>query len=167
MLRVDLAQLQSRRRLPIDAELSADELDLEHVEADIAAPLRVRLEAQFAGSDVLVRGRIEGEAKLACRRCLEPLRRPIEEDVTFLFRSDAEPGEAENIFPLPPRVRELDLTDAVREQVILALPVFAVCGEDCLGFCPRCGANRNETPCDCETVELDSRWSALRNLKTD
>ena len=47
--------------------------------------------------------------------------------------------------------RVLDLTEAVREQVLLALPMVLLCRPDCAGICPRCGTNRNAANCSCGT----------------
>ena len=32
------------------------------------------------------------------------------------------------------------LEDVLREQVLLAVPLRAICREDCKGLCPQCGA---------------------------
>jgi uncharacterized protein len=60
---------------------------------------------------------------------------------------------------------ELDLRPAIREQWILAAPTFALCREDCRGFCARCGADLNAGPHECVHEEADPRWEALRKLK--
>jgi uncharacterized protein len=60
---------------------------------------------------------------------------------------------------------KIDLTDLVREQILLDLPTQILCQEDCKGLCQKCGANLNEVNCNCEENEIDPRWSALKNLK--
>ena len=60
---------------------------------------------------------------------------------------------------------EIDLTELVREQILLNLPEQVFCREDCKGLCEKCGANRNLINCNCEEKEIDPRWSALKNLK--
>ena len=58
----------------------------------------------------------------------------------------------------------LDLSRLAAEQVLLALPMRAVCDDECAGLCPRCGANRNvQGACRCEP-DTDPRWEALRGL---
>ena len=59
----------------------------------------------------------------------------------------------------------VDLSALVREQIILALPMFPRCGEDCQGLCPSCGADRNAVDCGCQAGEIDPRWAALKALK--
>jgi uncharacterized protein len=167
MLKVDLAQLERRRRVSIEEDVPGDALGLERAGLTLVSPIEVRLEAQQAGGDVVVRGRLAGEARQECRRCLTPVTFRVHEEAIYLFREDAEPGENEDVFPIPPRAREIDLTDAVREHVLLAVPGFVECSESCRGLCPRCGVNRNDVSCDCAENAGDDRWAALRDLKSD
>ena len=56
------------------------------------------------------------------------------------------------------------LEDAVREQVLLALPARTLCQEACKGLCPHCGTDLNQATCDCGTTSGDPRWGALAGL---
>lgn len=60
---------------------------------------------------------------------------------------------------------EINLSELVREQILLNLPTQAFCREDCKGLCQKCGANKNLKSCDCEEKDIDPRWSALKDLK--
>jgi uncharacterized protein len=93
----------------------------------------------------------------------------INEELIFVYRAGVAPveAEAEEVYPLPEKGGTLDLTEAVREHVLLSVPEFVNCDEACRGFCPRCGANLNETTCECRTEEEDPRWAALRRLRSE
>jgi uncharacterized protein len=131
------------------------------------SPLDVQLDVQQTGPDVLVRGTLRGQAELACRRCLTAVAAPIDEPIALLFREGVTEAEAEaaEIYPLPAKAHELDLSQAIREHLVLAIPEFAICREACKGLCPSCGANLNDTTCNCEPVQVDYRWAEL--LKKD
>jgi uncharacterized protein len=58
----------------------------------------------------------------------------------------------------------LDLREAIRQNLLLAMPIKTLCKEDCAGLCPECGKDWNEGPCDCEAMVDDDRFSALRQL---
>ncbi|MCL1909850.1 MAG: DUF177 domain-containing protein [Kiritimatiellaeota bacterium] len=58
----------------------------------------------------------------------------------------------------------LDLTEEVREAIILAFPGYPVCREDCKGLCMTCGTNLNERTCACHEAGQDNRWAALDTL---
>lgn len=57
----------------------------------------------------------------------------------------------------------IDIEDIVRTALILELPTRFLCKEDCKGLCVKCGANLNESTCNCETRERDSRWDVLKD----
>jgi uncharacterized protein len=61
--------------------------------------------------------------------------------------------------------KTIDLDPILREQVLLALPMHALCREDCKGLCGMCGQNLNEATCGCEPKGMDPRLAALKNIK--
>ena len=58
----------------------------------------------------------------------------------------------------------IDLNPIFREQLLLALPMYAVCDEACKGLCPECGSNLNKTQCDCAPKWEDPRLASLKSL---
>ena len=69
--------------------------------------------------------------------------------------------------------KPLDLTDDVREDILLSLPLKFLCQEDCRGLCPHCGQNLNEGTCSCQELDQEisaeeqeeNPWSQLDKLK--
>jgi uncharacterized protein len=61
--------------------------------------------------------------------------------------------------------KTIDLDPLVREQVLLALPMHAVCRDDCKGLCGQCGKNLNEGQCGCVGTQVDPRLAVLKNIK--
>jgi uncharacterized protein len=59
---------------------------------------------------------------------------------------------------------EIDLTDLVRESLILAEPIKCVCSENCRGLCHHCGINLNTAECDCQSKLIDPRLAVLQQL---
>lgn len=169
MLKVDLGHLQRKRRVEIAEDLPPDDPLWEGTDLELRGPLEVRAQVQSVGDDVLVRGTLSGTVGMECRRCLVSVAVEVDVPVSMLFRPDLDPveAEAEEVYTYSGKERELDLTAAVREQVLLAVPKYAVCRNACRGLCPRCGANLNEMECRCEVEETDERWAALRKLKFD
>lgn len=169
MLTLDLGRLRRRRRVEIAEDVPRDAALWAGTGLEPETPLGVRLEAQPVGEDVLVRGRFQGRFGLDCRRCLTRVHLAVDEEVSLLFRPGLERSEAEgqDVYTFGVRAHELDLSGALREQIMLAVPEFAVCREACRGLCPRCGVNLNEETCRCEPAEPDERWAALRKLRQD
>ncbi len=166
MLKVDLAELARKKRLQIDASLPADLALLAGADFRLVGPLEVHLEVQEAMHDVVALGDMRGAAEVDCRRCLVPVRTPIDQQLTLLYRQGVSgvEAEAEEMYTLPERATQLDLSGAIREHLLLAVPEFVECRDACRGLCPRCGVNWNETTCSCEASQTDERWAALKQL---
>jgi uncharacterized protein len=120
---------------------------------------------------ILVQGILLAKIPLECSRCLKtfdhPLTIKIEEEYfpvidvntgTPLEKPD-EPG----IFTIDEH-HILDLSEAIRQNALLAVPMKPLCQEDCAGLCPQCGKDLNEEQCDCRVAEMDPRWSKLSQL---
>jgi uncharacterized protein len=88
----------------------------------------------------------------------------------FIIRSAAEAAQADGGVPDNEDYADLrddktaDVTAVVRQTVALAVPMKPVCIESCKGLCPKCGANRNISLCDCKEDEIDERWEGLAGL---
>jgi uncharacterized protein len=169
MLRLDLARLERERSVPLRAEIPPDDPLWEGNAAAFESPLSVDLRAQeVASGDVVVRGRIAGVIRSECRRCLDPVRSELSEELNIVYApEDLLSGEESDVRPIPYGARELNVGDAVREELILALDPFHVCDPSCRGLCPRCGTNLNQQSCGCVTEESDPRWDVLRTLKSE
>ena len=63
--------------------------------------------------------------------------------------------------------RRPDLSELIRQTLLVSLPLQPLCREACAGLCPQCGKNWNEGPCDCPTETVDPRFSALASLLDD
>lgn len=171
MLKLDLTRLSRQGAIDVAAEIPADDPLWEGSGLAFVEPLRVSLRAQeTGGGEIVVRGKAEGKVSWECRRCLEPVRRALSESLTIVFVPEEEisPDEAGgDVRPIPARARDVDLGEAVREELVLALDPFVVCDPDCRGLCPLCGVNLNHQTCECVGGESDPRWDALRTLKSE
>jgi len=58
----------------------------------------------------------------------------------------------------------LDLEPALRDAVVLSLPLTPLCRPDCAGLCADCGERLDELPADHQHDATDTRWAALQDL---
>jgi uncharacterized protein len=149
MLRVDVRELRQGPVETVGAIPPRDPL-FDGLDLDLIEPLRVsgRLEATGHGG-YLWRGRLDGQVRGACRRCLREVVMPVESSVQALFSPDPDLHDDPSVYPLPDHPVQVDLTGAVREELALAVSAFPLCREECLGLCPSCGADLNLGPCGC------------------
>jgi uncharacterized protein len=168
MLKVSLTALD-RGEVHVREQVPPDDPMWEGAGLTLAAPLDVDLTARSVGEGVFLRGRLRTTVRHACRRCLTSVEQTVDDIVDLLFEPLGPDDEdaADEVYPLPERGDELDLRDAVREQVLLRAPQFALCSDACRGLCPQCGTDLNAGECDCVPVPAASPWDALKNVKFD
>ncbi len=116
------------------------------------AGIRYRLFVQRLGGELLVRGRLAQDFDAVCSRCGADFDFTVEVDDFTVSLETSEKTEF------------VDLTDELRESIILSLPTYPVCRADCHGVCSTCGKNLNEGPCSCSNESRDDRWGALDAL---
>lgn len=152
-MQINVAQLLKEstgasRRFEIDDTLQLDDTKDCHVQGEVGL-LRTR-------RGILVRGTFAGTSSLMCSRCLNTFEHllvfSMEEE--FLPSVDVNSGT-----PLPldedsstfvtDSHHMLDLTEAIRQYSLLAIPMKPMCRPECSGLCPQCGANLNQASCDC------------------
>ena len=126
------------------------------------------------GRTVLARGQLEVTIQLRCARCLRAhqvkLTIDVERECT-LQQIDDPQAYAEVDDGLPPvpilNAGEIDLSELVRQLIVINAPARSLCQPDCKGLCPQCGADLNEGPCECEVEEVDPRLAPLKALLED
>jgi uncharacterized protein len=162
--------LEREGSLDVRGEIPPDHPSWEGTELRFSTPLVVFGEALWVSSGgVFARLRVQGQMPQECRRCLDPVDVPVEETLELVFAppdEGAEPGD-DAVRLLPDDVAELDLSEAIREEMILSQSMLALCKTDCRGLCPSCGVNLNVEICQCSKEESDPRWDALRTLNEE
>jgi uncharacterized protein len=123
----------------------------------------VRLDvSRTTGSGWALRLRFTAGLQGPCMRCLEPAAPVFEVDA----REVNQPGGGDELrSPYVDEDDDLDLRAWVRDAFALALPAQISCTPDCLGLCPRCGANLNHDPDHAHEAEPDPRWAKLSEIK--
>lgn len=120
---------------------------------------------------VFVKGQAATITRLVCGRCLDPF--PQRLDVSFneefvLHSASAaptrQPADADKAPETLDPTAPLDITDLIREHLLLAVPMVPLCSLTCRGLCPVCGANWNLTTCTCSQETVDPRLAPLQQF---
>lgn len=135
---VDLGRLDGGKVAHLKGVLARETLELEDLEqlrpaGDLAYELHGEL---MPGDEFLVRGVLALPCSCTCGRCGGAF------EATYEERSFCE------TYPVG-GLEQLDLTESVREGIMLALPTYPVCRETCKGVCLHCGKNLNTETCSC------------------
>lgn len=148
-----------------------DDLELKDGEATLAGPVSGQMRLHRTNQGIFVDGKVHVPVQLDCTRCLKsitteldfPLREQFYPTVDVNTGVPLPAPDDELAFPID-RNHLLDLREAIRQNLVVALPMTALCKEDCAGLCAQCGKDLNEGPCNCQPETTDARLAALREL---
>jgi uncharacterized protein len=114
--------------------------------------VQYQLYAQHVSEELVVRGKLSTQLDLRCTRCSE------------FFSTTVAVSDFLRAYPAPEGVDAVDVTEDLREELLLQIPGFPVCSEECKGLCVQCGADLNKGSCGCAKGDSGGAWSALDGL---
>jgi len=140
-------------------------------DVECEGPIRGTIKLTNVGSHIRAVGTLRVAVRVSCSRCLTPMLAPVEMEIdeecelTQIDEPDAYEATAEDIAETPILDDDIiDLSELVRQNLVVNLPTSPLCRPECPGLCPQCGQNLNEGQCDCSTEHIDPRLAKLREL---
>jgi uncharacterized protein len=141
---------------------------------NIKEPFSGYFKLKKLGIEVKLEGFLKGVLSLQCDRCLSSFDFPIEHS----FKIDIKPVNSLNIEEEKELSEEemevsfyesswISFYEILKEEIYLSIPYKKLCKPDCKGLCPVCGANLNETQCNCKVYKKESPFAVLKNLLKD
>ncbi|PIQ87294.1 MAG: hypothetical protein COV74_01865 [Candidatus Omnitrophica bacterium CG11_big_fil_rev_8_21_14_0_20_45_26] len=145
---IQVLQLKDSTPTPIEEILPAGTLDIDAVDMHYVGEVTVRGNAEKNLNTLVFRGHIYCTREQTCARCLKKVVNNIDESVDYAYDIKG--------------LKEIDLSDDIRDSLILDQPERFLCDSECKGLCPHCGIDLNTSKCHCrETRKADS----FKNLK--
>jgi uncharacterized metal-binding protein YceD (DUF177 family) len=147
------ALIDEMHPLEIKGELSAEVLGLNPVSARAEQAVQVELTViKEEEGNYLASGWAVVPVSLVCGRCADWFPEKLRAKVEHLFEA-----------PLP---NSIDLTPFIREDILLELPLNAVCRLGADGRCPITGEFYQPRPETSGSIVSEEVWEALSKLKT-
>jgi uncharacterized protein len=136
-----------------------------------ATDVRGQVKFTLTNFGVLASIRLTAALHLTCARCLEPFDLPVESSFEEEYQPTidiatglpAEFPKSDTAFQVP-QTHTIDLAEAIRQNLVLAVDIIPVCSPECRGFCPGCGVNRNLEACACPPPQEASPFAVLQGL---
>lgn len=141
-MRIDLNQLPEAQVVEFqEAEEPAD-LDLEASGIKILSAIEIKANALKSRDNLDVKIALKARALTQCSRCLTDTEVILQKDFRLDYTiSKPTSGGRQDSF--------VDLSEDIRQEIILDYPVKPLCNPSCKGLCVKCGKNLNEGNCEC------------------
>ena len=128
-------------QIPAEGLVLSEETDPRALELEIdnirfQGPIFVKAIVSRITNTVEADVSLQGKIKLECSRCLSEYSLNLDKQFKLFF-------------PVSGAKSVIDLSQDIREEIILDYPFKPLCSEGCLGLCSKCGKNLNEGGCSC------------------
>lgn len=186
-MHIDLSLLEEGTT-PLDFVDSPESYTAKDPSLRLIQSVEVHIVITKTGNHIILSGEAATKVQSTCSRCLNPIEYPVRTQFTTELRQKpaiiaSEPSESGKKTKLLDEDFEeaeigssisgeadvtyyssemFDLSEETRQYLELSLPMQPLCKEDCLGLCPRCGANLNKGKCSCPPVELEHPFAELK-----
>ena len=139
-MKIDLDRIPPEG-LELSQTCNSEDFDLGSSEIKHIDPLNLSGKVTKYGNTANVDVKVKTVFSLRCSRCLEEFTKAIDKDYSFNY-----PTEGDNRF--------VDISNDIRQELILGYSVKNLCKDDCKGLCPVCGKNLNQEKCNCQTKPI-------------
>ena len=121
--------------------------------------------------DIFFEGHLQAKLVLNCSRCAEDAPYVFNEFFYPVFTHGQDPREKDAELSKDEldityfTEDEIDVSEVVREQIELMLPLQPLCVTSCKGICSQCGQNLNIKSCACKKDDVYSPFQVLKDFK--
>lgn len=139
-MKIDLTQLIDGEQITLHESQAPEAIDLEVEGIKIISPIEIEAEVVKIQDTLDVKAALKSKALMQCSRCLTETEVLIRKEL----RLDYSISKQDTI---------IDITDDIRQEIILEYPLKPLCAPLCKGLCLSCGKNLNEGPCNCKKLQ--------------
>jgi uncharacterized protein len=151
--------------LAVETEISPKELAFSFQDYRLTRPLTFQGTLLNTGDGILtLNGRLETGLEGGCARCLVPVQIELDIPVVDSYQPAAHDAADVDEDSYQYKGSVLDISQAIRDNLLLAMPQRLLCREGCLGLCPDCGLSLNDKDCGCAAAG-NGRPSPFDQLK--
>lgn len=118
-------------------------LDMERFDVHLREPFEVEAFITVADRELVVDATARARLHLSCARCLGEFPRAVQTQALFTYT--VKPTDT------------VDITDDVRQEIILTYPIIPLCQPTCRGLCSACGQDLNVASCQHAATEGQGR----------
>ncbi len=141
----------------VDIPISHFDLELEEVQFTSSVRGNVAL-LRHGEDDVYVKTEVFTDIEMQCGKCLELFITDIEAAFEVQFTPDNSSDQIDSDYIEDGEHyydgETLDISDDTRKALILQIPIWPLCSQECEGLCFQCGVNLNEEKCTCDKEDV-------------
>lgn len=160
-MKLDIDSIKKGNKSTLDLNFTLDLKTIDYDGGTIKVKTLVDVKGQLyiIDSRLYINLKIKTNLETSCNRCLELFNYPFESNINVelvhedLLNHKEEEVDEDIIYY---QENTVDLSELVREHIIMNIPMKFICSTSCKGLCPNCGMKIKGESCDCNNVSTQS-----------
>ena len=141
-----------------DIEVPSSQLAFSILDIEFVSPVRGSVQLlRHSEDNIYVKAEVSTEIEMQCGRCLDPFSIDIAGAFEIQFTPADNPEDmASGGFEDEERYYDgetFDISEDTRQALVIQIPIWPLCSQDCEGLCVGCGVNLNDEHCTCEDTD--------------
>jgi len=137
------------------------------LEQSFSSTVEIDVKIDKTARQIYLITKVSTSGRFQCDRCLEEFNQPVTGSYAICYvynEADARISPDEEFVTIAHDAVDIELTESIREAILLSVPLKLLCKDTCSGLCPQCGINKNHEKCTCNQETNDPRWQGLQDL---
>jgi uncharacterized protein len=147
-----------------DFDKSVEDLGIEDLFAGL---IKANIKLDKSAHQIVLNAESNANYKFVCDRCSADCESDVSTkfQLVYIFSSQKVESEDSNVKYITPDVDKINISEDLKEYLLLSIPMKNLCSPDCKGLCPICGINLNVKKCKCKKEVVYDVWEPLQKLK--
>jgi uncharacterized protein len=158
IIKLDLGKIKN---YSFEQEFKKKEIPFKIKNIEFADSLFLKFTVAKHSDIYLITGKFKTKLNLICDKCgekyLSDFNNNFEIVLTRTLENENEPDDMVHIGNEP----KIDITENIREEIAVNIPMISKCSDNCKGLCPVCGINLNKKECDCDKTPEKNMFSGI------
>lgn len=143
-MRLDLNGLLKEKGASLDYKEKIA-VDFPRDEIEVSGPVEVDLCFTNTGGSIWAQGKLKALVKVPCSRCLREYEEAITAKVEEQLKKEPGPEDQDVVFEID-KTGSVDLSEIIRQSLLLNIPIKTVCSKDCKGLSGDAGQKKVPDP---------------------
>ncbi|MEE3302301.1 MAG: DUF177 domain-containing protein [Candidatus Neomarinimicrobiota bacterium] len=132
----------------------------------VTKKIKCELSNEKSSSGFRIYGKIDTTINVSCDRCLKDYQNDLSSKLNIILTHNEEiiKEMSSDVIRFKNSDDFIDISNILRDIILLDEPIKKLCNNDCKGLCSNCGLNLNEKDCDCKKFESNQSLKELENL---
>jgi len=167
---IDIGLLETGKikEIKFDRVLNGAENPFLDAGIDFIDGVAIKYKVDIADGDFIVTGSFKAAISLVCDKCGVKYKYQLNDKFIYILVNEIPEDltESDDLI-LIDKTRKADITEKLRESILISMPFSNKCRADCKGLCFNCGADLNTTNCNCSSEDTNPAFDKILNLLDD